>query len=392
MRQLGLVGRAPWPAAGNDHSAPADDRPTDLVDAVTASTPNQLWIADITYVATWSGFAYVAFVTDVFSRRIVGWRGRHHAAPTWPSTRWRWRSGPLPDRLSGLCTTPTAACKADSTGPRNTSIVEVCWRRCGSGSVRFGSIEGRCHRRVGRRWRGGGPCPVLGGDRVVVTEEAGWRPVCHPPSRSRWFRHAGGGTYAFHRPCRAATVVLEREDRAAASKGLGVREIARRVKRDPSTISRELRRNAPTRTWRLDYKPRSPSGTPSAPAGRRSQSSPRTSGFATTCRSGSPGSSSTRRARRRADGPAWKGRNKPHRKDRRWVQAWSPQQIANRLRLDFPDDESMRISHEAIYQALYVESRGALKRSWWRACARDAPFGFLEVGPRARRGRMSRRR
>ncbi len=44
------------------------------------------------------------------------------------------------------------------------------------------------------------------------------------------------------------------------------------------------------------------------------------------------------------------------------MRAWSPEQISHRLKLDFPDDESMRISHEAIYQALYVESRGALKR------------------------------
>ena len=36
--------------------------------------PNQLWVADLTYVATWRGFVYVAFVIDVFSRRIVGWR------------------------------------------------------------------------------------------------------------------------------------------------------------------------------------------------------------------------------------------------------------------------------------------------------------------------------
>jgi len=40
----------------------------------TAERPDQLWVADITYVATWSGFIYVAFVVDVFSRRIVGWR------------------------------------------------------------------------------------------------------------------------------------------------------------------------------------------------------------------------------------------------------------------------------------------------------------------------------
>ncbi len=60
--------------------------------------------------------------------------------------------------------------------------------------------------------------------------------------------------------------------------------------------------------------------------------------------------------------PSWSGRNKPRRQDRRWVTAWSPQQISHRLRIDFPDDEAMRISHEAIYQALFIQGRGALKR------------------------------
>ncbi len=50
-------------------------RPADLVQRdFTADRPNQLWVADLTYVATWAGFVYVAFITDVFSRKIVGWR------------------------------------------------------------------------------------------------------------------------------------------------------------------------------------------------------------------------------------------------------------------------------------------------------------------------------
>jgi IS30 family transposase len=63
-------------------------------------------------------------------------------------------------------------------------------------------------------------------------------------------------------------------------------------------------------------------------------------------------------------GPAvpWKGRRHGRRQNRRWGLAWSPQQIAQRLRLDYPDDATMRISHEAVYQALFVQGRGALRR------------------------------
>ena len=72
------------------------------------------------------------------------------------------------------------------------------------------------------------------------------------------------------------------------------------------------------------------------------------------------------------------------RKERRWGKAWSPEQIAERLQVDFPDDASMRISHEAIYQALYVQGRGALRREL-TACLRTGRA--LRV-PRARtRGR-----
>lgn len=71
----------------------------------------------------------------------------------------------------------------------------------------------------------------------------------------------------------------------------------------------------------------------------------------------------------RWSGAPWAGRRQGRRLDRRWGVAWSPEQISNRLRIDFPDDESMRISHEAIYQALYIERRGALKREL-TACLR----------------------
>jgi len=60
----------------------ADDkaiRPADLVDRVfEADRPDRLWVVDLTYVATWQGFAYVCFLTDAFSRKIVGWRVASH--------------------------------------------------------------------------------------------------------------------------------------------------------------------------------------------------------------------------------------------------------------------------------------------------------------------------
>src|SRR6202023_4403291 len=74
------------------------------------------------------------------------------------------------------------------------------------------------------------------------------------------------------------------------------------------------------------------------------------------------------------------------RQDRRWAKSWSPEQIASRLRLDFPEDESMRVSHEAIYQALYVQGRGALRREL-SACLRT---GRALRMPRVRTRRQGR--
>src|SRR3984893_11154322 len=76
MRELGLAGAVRGRAwVTTTQADPAADRPSDLVDRhFVATRPNQLWVADFTYVATWRGFVYVAFVIDVFARCIVGWR------------------------------------------------------------------------------------------------------------------------------------------------------------------------------------------------------------------------------------------------------------------------------------------------------------------------------
>jgi putative transposase len=75
MRALGLRGATRGRAFTITTTGNAAARPADLVQRrFTATRPNELWVADLTYVATWRGFVYVAFVIDVFARRIVGWR------------------------------------------------------------------------------------------------------------------------------------------------------------------------------------------------------------------------------------------------------------------------------------------------------------------------------
>ena len=175
----------------------------------------------------------------------------------------------------------------------------------------------------------------------------------------------------------------EREEIAVLrAQNVGVRAIARRLGRCPSTISRELRRNAATRGGCLDYR----ASTAQWHADRRARR-PKTAKLAANdalrqyVHDRLAGTLTTTDGTT-VPGPdtRWIGRRHGRRQYRRWARSWSPDQIAHRLPLDFPDDESMRISHEAIYQALYIQGRGALRREL-TACLRTGRA--LRV-PRAR--------
>jgi IS30 family transposase len=209
---------------------------------------------------------------------------------------------------------------------------------------------------------------------------------------TRWFREAGGMPPSMFR--RSAKPLsgrylscAEREEIALLrAQGHSMRDVARRVGRAASTISRELRRNAATRSGSLEYRATTAQWHAERAARRPKQAKLALNAALRTYVEERLAGVVAAPSGAAVPGPAvsWKGRRHGPRKDRRWANAWSPEQIARRLPVDFPDDETMRISHEAIYQALFVQERGALRREL-TACLRTGPV--LRT-PRARtRGR-----
>jgi IS30 family transposase len=222
----------------------------------------------------------------------------------------------------------------------------------------------------------------------METEEAARVAGVSSPVGFRWFRECGGMPPSHLAPCAPAhsTRFLsldEREELALLrAQGHGVRESARRLHRAPSTISRELRRNAATRSGGFDYK-----ATTAQWHADRSAKRPKPARLVTNAVLRHYVADRLAGHVRAPSGAAvpgprvpWNARRHGPRQHRRWGIAWSPEQIAHRLRLDFPGDPAMRISHEAIYQALYIQGRGALRREL-TACLRT---GRTLRRPRAR--------
>ena len=227
----------------------------------------------------------------------------------------------------------------------------------------------------GKMWSPGRPSTARRDDRVrfweaiargVSTEDAAAVAGVSSAVGTRWFRDAGGMPSLTLAPVSGRYLSFAERDEIAIlhAQKLGVRQIARRLDRSPSTISRELRRNASTRGNELTYR-----ATTAQWHAERRASRPKVAKLAANDRLRAYVQDRLAGMIARPDGelvpgPEVKfiGRRHGRRADRRWAKSWSPEQSANRLTVDFPDDVSMRISHEAIYQALYVQGRGALKR------------------------------
>jgi len=175
----------------------------------------------------------------------------------------------------------------------------------------------------------------------------------------RWFGKAGGmAPMDLAEPVGRYLSFAEREEIALLrAAGHSIREIGRRLNRDPSTISRELRRGC--QAGRPDRYRASGAHAKAERAARRPKPT------------------------KLADNPrlcAWV--------QDRLKKKHSPQQISHRLRVDFPDDESMRISHEAIYQALYVQGRGSLRRELTKCLRTGRALRKPRRRPDARRERI----
>ena len=179
--------------------------------------------------------------------------------------------------------------------------------------------------------------------RGLSSEDAALTSGVSGPVGTRWFRENGGMPPIRLEPLSGRYLSLaEREEIALLrAQGLGIRVIAEQIGRSPSTISRELRRNAATRSggfayrattaqWHADRKALRPKVAKLAAHDKlRQYVQDRLAGVITTAHGASVCGPDVR----------WNGRRHGRRQDRRWATSWSPEQISQRLRFDFPEDQ-----------------------------------------------------
>ena len=355
--------------------------------------PNLVWAADMTFIRTTEGWLYLAVVLDLYSRKIVGWSMGSRMTADLPLAALRMafnQRHPTPGLMHHSDRGSQGGFKWSSQHLKKEVVMSTGKRKSERAGRRKMRSPGRPqagrseHRR--RFWKA-----IAAG---LTSEAAGIDAGVSPAVGSRWFREAGGMPSTTLAPWSEAPSgrylsFTEREEIALCrAQSVGIREIARRLSRSPSTISREVRRNAATRSGGLEYRATTAQWHADRSACRPKLAKLRVNEPLRTYVQDRLAGQVVMASGESIPGPVvpFNGRRHGRRQRRRWASAWSPQQIAQRLPLDFPDDRTMRISHEAIYQALYIEDRGGLHREL-TACLRTGRT--LRV-PRARRARQNR--
>ena len=305
MKAAGIAGVRPRKRWRTTIRIPGITPASDLVERqFKPVAPNVLWVADITYLRTGEGWLYLAAVQDAYSRQIVGWSMATHM-----------RASLVVDALKMALARrrpdPGLIHHSDqgSQGGFKWSSQRLIERGC----------DGRAEASVDRAlrpamWSPGRPTAGRREDRVVfwlavgdgmASVEAAKLAGVSEAVGVRWFREGGGMPTVTLAPLSGRYLSFaEREEIALLrAQKLGVREIARRVGRSPSTISRELRRNAGTRSGSLTYRGRAVARRPACPTTEASEARCRSA--AAPLRAGSSlgcCAAAQRHTRRRTDG------------------------------------------------------------------------------------------
>jgi Helix-turn-helix domain/Integrase core domain len=322
----------PWRTTRPDPDA---RRRPDLVRRdFTAPAPDRLWVADLSYLRCWEGLVFFSFVLDAYSRRVVGWQQADHMRTTLVLDALRMA---LATRRPGADVQLVHHSDRGNQGGFNRSSQRSLERGCdgreetggGSGWSAGDALAGRPP--VGRLEHRQRVWAAIA--RGVSSEDPAAEAGVSAAVGVRWFREGGGmPSVTLAAPSGRYLSFAEREEIAILrSCGAGVREIARQLGRAPASISRELRRNAATRSGGFEYRATTAQWHADLRARR-----PKPAKLAVNTELCRYVQDRLYGAVRRPDGVAgpevrWIGRRHGRRADRRWARSWSPEQISNRL-------------------------------------------------------------